>query len=289
LDNSLQLNFAAKFSFTNKAEAVTRVPAAVGTFLAIHSTSYSQGYSTGWAAPTLDATAPAVSSHFLKDTQSIGLASVARLEARVMANRPAAVAKPIKSNLEVLYIGVWQAVPVSTVTAVVNGQCLSVNESISHFSSATSLSTGMRFSTVEYMTAGSTAIGNLHCGRLLEVVRCMPQLGASDLHIRTLAGMQVGFSPLGQSMSTLGESAAQGMLRSVSSESSTISVGAIDTQMFGRSTRSRSAESIAQVQRLIESAAMIVPGRLKPKRLGLYVISGGLGSLGMLMAEWIIR
>ena len=104
--------------------------------------------------------------------------------------------------------------------------------------------------------------------------------------------MQVGHAVMKRSVTTAIEGAAQGLFRSVAAESPMISMRAValggSLPTGGTSTDGRKHEMVVQVQRLLQSASATMGAPVRaPRREGLYVLSGGLGSLGLLVASWL--
>ena len=111
----------------------------------------------------------------------------------------------------------------------------------------------------------------------------------SEMQLCTRGGMYVGSEPVAGKGDTACESAAQGMLRAAASECPSLSVRALDSGHSSLSAVGTAGQDVglAQVQRLLPSASATIPAASAVARTGPYVLSGGLGSLGVLVAEWL--
>ena len=193
----------------------------------------------------------------------------------------------------VLYVGLWQACQASTAPALSAGPWLRMHAAHGGppaYSGAAAPVAGQKFSSVEYLTSRSEVDSGVEaalCSRLLEVVQCVPQLGVSQVQLRTVGGMHTGLSPTAYPSYTMGEAACQGILRTAGSECPLMMVGAVDgacEMLYGggaKSVHSGSHTALVRVQRLLPSSTAIIPGRCQVSRdSGLYVLSGGLGGWG---------
>ena len=192
-----------------------------------------------------------------------------------------------------LYVGVWQVTRGSTPQPIPPGLWLSVSTGRHASPSSRGVPIGACFTGVEYVTTqdhDSHSSMAAECSRLLEVIQCAGACGASRMQLSTHSAMYVGHTPVGLEARTARGSAAQGMLRAAASECPMLGVGALDSSdaIPYAFTPSQRSAGLAMTQRLLPSAAANVPGEPAPcTKGGLYVLSGGLGSLGLLVAQWL--
>jgi hypothetical protein len=191
-----------------------------------------------------------------------------------------------------LYVGVWQVTHGPTARSTSTGRWLSVITGHQSQPAAISrLPTASCFTGVEFVTARPVDIDfsiAAACSRLLGTIRCTGVCGASEMKLGTQSAMSVGHAPVLYGTDTAYASAAQGMLRTIASEWPLLGLSALDSSSAYASASSQGTAGVALTQRLLPSAAASVPGTPAPcTKGGLYVLSGGLGSLGLLLAQWV--
>jgi 3-oxoacyl-(acyl-carrier-protein) synthase/acyl carrier protein len=269
MDNCLQLSWGRVIHM--KLDGITRVPAALGSLRVVGSACKMRSDVSTWAAPLLSPMDPAVSNFQMQDTQrSSGIAQVSGMEGRVMASRSAApvVGKMEPVSHQLLYTGAWHATKSSMSPAAPSGKWLSIHaHNSSAVASTASIPAIPRFSHIEYLTGSqaphdSTAV---HMSHLLEVVHGALSVGVSEMHLRTRNSASVGHSAGKCGIFTPMESAAQGMLRAVGSETPNMLCVALDLNVDGlhsRSHSSRLSAGLAQTQRLHLTAMATVSGHI---------------------------
>jgi hypothetical protein len=242
-----------------------------------------KGWSGLWCAPLAHPDAPELSSHVLKDcTNPIGMASLGHLEARAMkttASSSPAIAS-VDARVDVLYGGVWQAAKASTTVALPVGAWLSVSaDHAYHGSKGLGLAVGAHVTSIEYLSPIRTSSAKetlaSQCSSLLEVVQCAPRLGASQIQLRTLDGSQVGHSTTGYRAHAVGASATHAVVRTVASECPMLTLGTADCSSSSWDQQrlqpnSRPLHGVANVERLLMTTPVIMPGsvQLKPMPRG---------------------
>ena len=244
------------------------------------------------AAAAVGSIPPSSDLHLQDAVKSAGWTHMNGVETRKM---PAdmIMAGDDESCAQSLYVGMWQASQASTTTALASGPWLRMHAA--HSSSPARSSgplIGQSFSSVEYQSSQSAATQDslaALCSRLLEVVQCAPQLGVGQMQLRTLGGTHTGQSPAAYPAHTVSEAATQGILRTAASECPLMAVVTADSGCDVPSQSHRASHTVlTRVQRLLPSNTHVVPGQCQSSRdSGLYVLSGGLGALGLMMAEWM--
>jgi len=239
---------------------------------------------------------------FNKSEHSAGIACMTGVKGELMMGMLALTTPGrMSTKVEILYSGEWQAVPSFATAQASSGHYLTLNtgkhtagslcSSLGRVGACTlsiayRLQPGDCASIAEYPTR--------HTIRLLEVIQGAESSKVADFHLVTSGGMHVDMAPIPNAASTIGESAAQGFLRTVAAEFPLIAVCSTDCSHEGmshsRTPASGSSNGLAQVQRLFPSGVTVTWGGSSQALhySGLYILSGGLGSLGLMVCDWLL-
>jgi len=149
MDSTFQMSASAPNGI--KPDGKTRVPAAVGTFLVFGQACSIKGWAMGCTASVDTISGATITNYCLRDQHSMGQASVAGMEARVMASASTslavqAVADPMVSAM---YIGVWQASQALASPAIHTGNWLSMSTNMQMANThGSALATALQFSRI---------------------------------------------------------------------------------------------------------------------------------------------
>ena len=296
-----QLDYVSKRNGRERTlRGSTSVPGALGSFVVLGRASNLRECASTQASCSGNSNGAELTCSTLKAAiESPAMASVGNLQMRALSHVATANRPSSGPGIRILYVCARQVTAAPTREAVCTMQHTHSNALQRPLpSTAESVRVCVQGVRLQYMDAWSNSnhvpSAVFQCTQLLEVIQCAPQVGIFKVLLQS-----VGASPVGScapvkvrtAPSAVGKNANHGLLRAFASEcpmnGACVTDVRVESIITGKRRMYENAVGLLEVQRLLHST-LPVWHMAELSRKGLYTLSGGLGSLGLLLASWLV-